>query len=116
MDVEQWGEFLTIGVNGHDHELDAARYAMKHHFVTCKRMNLNILCPLCGQTAGANPMCTTCHNTIQTELELFPAWNDAPREDTKRLCRKCGREWCEALDAYYGKDEEQATLCTKCRK
>lgn len=31
-------------------------------------------------------------------------------------CRTCGRELCEALDAYYGAEMELAKLCVGCRR
>lgn len=32
------------------------------------------------------------------------------------LCIECGRELCESLDAYYGKDAKQGRRCSRCRR
>lgn len=31
-------------------------------------------------------------------------------------CRLCGKELCRELDAYYGRDPEQAKRCDRCRR
>lgn len=45
----------------------------------------------------------------------FDLWTAPVSESTQNLCLDCGRELSKTLDAYYGKDPNDAKRCVKCR-
>jgi hypothetical protein len=67
-------------------------------------------CPLCGSLAPCSCV-------------LFNAHVDSPDEVTQDIlppklfgCRRCGKELCAELDAYYGKEPMMEYYCDPCRR
>lgn len=50
--------------------------------------------------------------TLETDDQVTA---DLPAVDTAKRCYACRVEWCDYLDAYFGKDPWLAEFCVKCR-
>jgi len=62
-------------------------------------------CKVCGAPNGAE--CTAeCNNGALSDDQVKPG----------NWCTKCKRELSSLLDAYYGRDPDQAKRCVKCRE
>lgn len=90
--------------------------------------------PLCCQTLGPptlTPQSRVISGSVgnvqisftvaKPKLPILPDIDlDAPKKikvapKPKKVCASCSREWCEALDAYYGKHPDGSSYCSPCR-